>query len=708
MLLLGLLLRPVLALTLEREDRPLVALLVDSSKSMSLVDPRDAAEDRARAAIAGGALAPDAGLAKTPPGDAAATSRAEIASAALGNDKIALLSDLGEQADLVRYSFGGGLTAPGAEPDLPETAIGDALAEVLRRHSADKLAAVLLVTDGANNEGRAPLSAATALRERDVRVFAYGVGTTGSRDIAIESLDLPAVALAEDAVPVTVRIRHRGLAGTAAKLKITLAGVTAGEREFKLDGSGDQLVTIPVIPGKPGEFDIKASVETASGGEIYEDNNALSQGLRVLDSSIRVLMVEGSPRWEFKYIQAMLLRERRIELDCFLAGADPAVTRTPGSPYIEDFPERREDLFGYDLILFGDISPDVLPASTPENLAAFVAEGGGSLAVLAGKRFTPSAYRNTPLERMLPVELGATRLGTAGEIASRPLQLELTDEGLDAAFLNLDDDPERAAERWKILAPIYWTYPAARAKPAARPLLVHPVNKSPVLAIQRYGAGEVMWIGTDNTWRWRRNLGDLYHTRFWGQVVQRLAGRRLATGSRRTELRSDRTVAREGERFTVFARLLGTGFQARTDETIVANLLADDDDGAAPRKVTLRSVPGSPGFYRAEFPAGEPGRYRLTVPDDKAGGLDFTVRGADREFSQTAMDERGLRELAEFTGGAFLREEDLHKLPGMAMLEPAKVTISREAEIWNSPLYLLLLLLPITIEWFMRKFSELK
>ncbi len=709
-MLLGLLLRPVLKLTLKREEQRTLAVLVDASASMSIVDQRTSAEDRSRAAIASGKLKPDAGLDTPPPAaPSPAPARFQIAESALSNPELNLIESLSEKVKIVRHSFAGKLhpKETANDPTLPETALGDAMIETLRRHSADDLGGVLLITDGVSNEGITPLAAAKTLRDRGIRVFTYGVGTTDSRDVAIESIEMPTVALAEDAVPITVRIRQRGLAGEVAKVTVAMAGVSAGVKEIILDGSGEQEVTISIIPNKPDEYQIEASIETA-GGEILETNNTLKRSLRVIDSSLKVLMVESAPRWEFKYIQAMLLREKRIDLDCYLATVDPAVARAKDNPYIENFPERREDLFGYDLILFGDIDPAKLPDNAMENITSFVSDGSGSLIILAGKYFTPASYRNTQLERLLPIELSPTRLGTNTAIANRPVRLQLTEEGLAEGFLNLEEDPELAEARWAKLPPIYWVTKTERAKPAAKTYLVHPDGNYPVIAMQRYGAGEVMWIGTENTWRWRRNTGDLYHTRFWGQVVQRMAGRRLATGSRRSELRSDRTVAREGERFTVFARLLDQNFQPRSDESIKAVLNGSGNQPGPQRTVTLRAIPGSPGEYRAEFPAGKPGRYKLGLPDDSDGGIDLTVRGTDREFAQTAMDKQTLQEIASITGGSFLREEDLHNLPDIIALEPAEILLGRESELWNSPLYFILLLLPLTIEWFMRKFAELK
>lgn len=709
-LLLGILLKPIISLDLERDHKKTLAVLIDSSSSMGIADPRINIKDIAREAIANGTLDPSASLDSSPDTlPQSPSSRFKIAEQALNNDKINLLKRLGEKSEIVTYNFGGAIndSSPTSEPKDSETSIGNALHEVLRRHSADDLGGILLISDGANNEGKAIVPVAEDLRERGIPVFAYAVGTDSPRDTAIKSIELPNVALAEDAVPVTIQFNQQGMAGEKGKLIISMSGAKAIEKEFVFSDEESQEITLPVIPKKAGEYQISATIET-SIGEILDNNNNFSRGLRVLDSSLKVLMIESSPRWEFKYVQAMLLRERRIDLDCFLAEADPIVARTENSPYLESFPDTREQLFNYDLIMFGDINPDQISDNTIENISSFVSNGGGSLIIMAGKRFTPSSYRNTDLQNLIPVELAPTRLGGNSNNAQRPILLDITETGLNEGFLNLEEDPDLAKQRWSKLPPIFWSVKTLGAKPAAKTYLTHPDGDYPVVAIQKYGAGEVLWIGTENTWRWRKNTGDLYHTRFWGQIVQRMAGRRLATGSRRSELRSDRAIAREGENFTVFARLLDENFIPREDETIEASLVKSNSNTGNSKKVTLRAVPGSPGYYRSEFSAEDQGRYRLTIIDDESSGIDLNVRGADREFAKTAIDEKTLKEIANITNGSYLREENLNDLPTIAKIEPAKIKISREATLWSSPLYLILLLLPITIEWFMRKFAELK
>ena len=69
------------------------------------------------------------------------------------------------------------------------------------------------------------------------------------------------------------------------------------------------------------------------------------------------------------------------------------------------FPAAKEELFAYDVILMGDADPSYMTQSQMQHLAAFVIEKGGGLLFIAGENFNPLAYRGTPMEQLLPIEL---------------------------------------------------------------------------------------------------------------------------------------------------------------------------------------------------------------------------------------------------------------------------------------------------------------
>ena len=59
-------------------------------------------------------------------------------------------------------------------------------------------------------------------------------------------------------------------------------------------------------------------------------------------------------------------------------------------------------------------------------------------------------------------------------------------------------------------------------------------------------------------------------------------------------------------------------------------------------------------------------------------------------------------------GGRFFREENLHELAESISVKKVTVDSRREVELWATPLYFILIMLVVTIEWVVRKFSHLK
>src|SRR6185503_20458977 len=94
------------------------------------------------------------------------------------------------------------------------------------------------------------------------------------------------------------------------------------------------------------------------------------------------------------------------DLKVYLIDGDPGLTAGPNSPYLTEFPRTKADLTDrFDVILFGDVNPNVLSPAQMTNINDFVAKQGGGFVMIAGRQFSPNAYANTPIEKLLPVEL---------------------------------------------------------------------------------------------------------------------------------------------------------------------------------------------------------------------------------------------------------------------------------------------------------------
>ena len=687
-LVLVILLQPVVVLKLEREAPRTLPVLIDCTGSMGLVD-------------------------------ADGTTRSQKVEAALTSaEGVSLLSSLEKELEIPRFTFDADSLeeVEDLRPPLAaageETALGDVIDEAIERYRGASLAGLVLISDGGQNSGQTLGETVPQLKGAGIPVIAIGVGDPDSRDVAMESVEVPEILLADDAAPVTVKLRTQGMEGGGGRVVFSLGGVEVAEEEVDILEDGLQEVSTVFVPRRVGDYVLEARFEVDGTREALADNNSGQAALRVVDRRLRVLLVDQAPRWEFKYLEAMLLRERRVDLSCFLFEGDQEIAQVPGSPHLEQFPLRSEELFDFDLVLLGDIDPSYLAEERLALLGEYVSSAGGALVVIAGKRFMPSSYRRTILEQLLPVELAAASVGTANAAATRPLRLNFTQAGRRSVMLQLGDDPDASEALWRSLPPIYWTARVERAKPAAEVLLTRAeatssAQTTPVVALHRYGAGEVLFVGTDNFWRFRRNVGDRYHSILWGQIIQRMAGSRLLTEDPRITLKASKRSFRPGERVRIYARLFTPNWEPREQEAVQAVLAAGEDPDRR-QEVVMRAVPGQEGIYRSEFVAGNPGNYRLALAGDQIASLDFAVRDENLELSRTALNERLLRDLAEQTGGAYFPLGQLDQVASVLNERSVKLTSLREADLWSSPLFLALILLFITTEWIVRKISELK
>lgn len=705
LLLLLLLLRPALTVTLEGRIRRTLVLLLDGTRSMNIRDPRVSELDVKRS-----------NWNKD-------ITRLDLARSLLKDDRLKLFPRIKKNFDLAPYRLAATATELAATNWLDDftatnavTAIGDSLREIISRKSGQPIAGIFLVTDGANNSGTPPRDVAGLAKQEGLPLYIYGVGITSPPDIIVNSIFAQELTFIDDEVPVTVRVRSQNLRGKTAKLTLTLGDKQVDQQEITFDADGEQVIALKFTPNTAGEFDLTAAIAPLPE-ETVKDNNSVSQRIRVIDAKIKVLLIEQYPRWEFRYLQANLMRDRRVQLKCLLYEGDPGIATGENSPYLDKFPAKKEDLFKYDLIVLGDVDPKLFTPEQLDALGEFVAKFGGGFMMIAGKRYSPAAYTKTVIEKLLPVEFDPYTINAVGEnVGETPIRLELTAEGRANSMLRLAEKSEDSLARWTSLPPIYWDARVSRPKPGAEVLLVDAdpakatrFGKMPVIAAHQYGAGRVLFIGTDNTWRWRKNVGETFFTTLWGQITQRMALAHLLGGAKRTQLSTDRRAYLAGERVTVFARLYNASFEPVTDPTVRGTCTTRDANGRGPSiDVQLRPSPEQRGMYRGELVAPLPGRYKFQVESDKEARVDFDVVEPQFELGDTAMNEPLLKEMATLSGGEFFHEEDLNRLPDAINRRGDKVRSSIEVDLWSSPFYFLLMLVVATAEWILRKVCQLK
>ncbi len=730
--LLFLLLKPTL-LWESREDRPrAVAVLADDSQSMTTREARATYADRWRLAVAFDRVpadkpVPELASAGDLPADLPESpSRLDIVKATLSNPRLNLIERLRAVGPVQASAFGAARSARDGRDGQwvsalagkeARTALADSVADLLRRDDNELPAAIVILTDGRDNASKQGLNEVAREAARlKVPLHVYGVGSSAVGRLALRDVVVPETFFVDDTVSVPVRLRSAGHRDARAEIVVKLGGREVARKAFDL-GEGDDLTeTLSFVPtladAAAGKQELTTSIRLVNDGDKPADE--LTRSVRVVDRKVKVLIVDSGPRWDFKYLQRALLRDRRVEARFWLSQGDKEAMAS-GPPFLPGFPANREELFAYDLLVLGDLPASALTTVQLEAIRDFVAEGGG-LIHIAGRQAGPATYVGTPIADVLPVEFSSQSFPIDAANRSASFRPQMTELGVRSAVLRLTDDPAENARVWKALPEIYWHYPVTRLKPAADALVVHPTSRTPdgkpmpLLASHYYGKGYVVFCGFDETWRWRYNEADKFFGRYWSQTIY-VAGVPRSLGTKLTQLSLDNPDPLLGQTGQLYARLFKSDLSPQSAEQVEGTLERLDVAPEAKERtsrVTLRRLPGVSGDYTAAVPFNRTGKFTLSVDNGgNPGSVEYRVTlPPDHELSAGGMMEDELRALAEQSGGRFYREEDLHRMPSQIERKTVPVTVRDETVLWNvwSLVWVVGLL---SLEWFLRKFSSL-
>jgi hypothetical protein len=664
-------------------------------------------------------------------------------------------SDLFRPAGRARKGPGRGLyLGPGC------TDLGQPLARALARSGPDRgrILGVVLLSDGQHNWGPSPAPKAAELGQRKIPVFPVLLGTTTPPpDVVLTEVRARANVFRDTQAPVEARFTVTGMPAQDVKVELHRPGRKLRPEDVRTvrhDGT-DRSYTVHFRPlmSRAGTEVLTVKVRPTSDRvkETTTANNSRRALVRVASDRIRVLLIDGEARWEYHYLAAALLRDRAVRPDRVvfkqprLGEIPQAELARAGLPGLR-LPEKKagdpeDPLARYDCIILGDVAPEQLPVADRLRLERYVAGRGGTLVLVAGKRHLPLGFGEErgprgepdPLLKLLPVEAPEAVRPTAG------FAVRLTPEGSAAPFMQMDPTPDASVRVWAGLPRHYWAA-VGRARPGATVLAFVPAEggKGPgggaeraraLIARQNYGAGRVLYVGLDSTWRWRYRTGDRYHHRFWGQVVRwAAADDLLPAGNRHVRFGSRDPVYGPGGDVEVLARLseevgpLPPGAQAS------ARLLRRAGGKEEPAAVVrLEPAPARPRLLRGKVRGLAPGRYRIELdiphlgaklkapPEDPGAGREgdgFTVLPPEgNELFQLAANRTVLEGIAAASRGEVLTPETAGRLLDRLAQRVVRREHRDEQRPWqDEPLVwgvLGLFLGLLTLEWVGRKVAGL-
>jgi uncharacterized membrane protein len=675
--LLVMLWRPSLILTSLVPQRNVLAVLIDDSSSMAMADDGVARVERVREVF---------------------------------GDSSTLPAELREKFQVRTYSFSDVSRRLGNAADLTASGTGSriegALSEVYTELRHLPLAGMVVVSDGAQNLASTSRDLMDEIEARKIPIYTLGVGRTElRRDLQVDEVSLARSALPGSLLTANVTVRQRGYIGGEARLEAREGQRIVASKQLQFGPEPVQTVPISFTPTSKGIKEYTFTISSSGGEEVLE-NNRQSRLVEVQDRAARVLYIEGEPRWEYKFLRRALELEESLRVVSLLRTSQNKFYRQ-GIESEEELAEGLPDpeaLFKYEGLIIGSIGSSFFDAEQQKSIYDFVSRRGGGVLFLGGREaLSAGGYQNSSLADLIPVELQTA--GASESFRYTPAKFQLTSRGWDRLQLSSDVDANK--QDWDALPPL-GTYQTTGPPKAGAVVLGEGVpeggERVPLLVSQRFGRGRALMFATDGSWHWQMQMesSNQSHEIFWRQLLHAL----ISETPLPVSVSADKALYADENRVRITAQVYDENFEPMNAANATATVHSPDGSTV---EVPMQHSVDQDGIFWGEVTASPVGVYRVDLKAENAGqaiGASSAyfqrVDGVLEHFSPE-QNVQLLTRMAERTGGRYYPLEDAAALPEQLTYSPAGVSVPEIRDLWDMPIWLLLIFLLKGAEWAMRK-----
>jgi hypothetical protein len=570
------------------------------------------------------------------------------------------------------------------------------------------LTAVVFASDGDWNEGEPPVEAAVRLRMANVPVFGIPVGNRQRLpDVELLSLDAPTFGIVGKNVRVPFTIDSSLPREYTATVVLKASDGEEVSKDVRIAPQGRTSDSLVWKPKQTGDFTVRLEIPKHDS-ETVSDNNQLDAPVSIREEKLRVLLVESYPRWEYRYLRNALSRDPGVELSCLLF--HPGLEKVGGGnkDYIKAFPAKLQDLAPYDVVFLGDVGVEEgqLTEEQCRLLRGLVEFQASGLVFMPGMLGRQLSLFETPLEDVYPVLLDEGQ--PSGWGSRTPCRYELTASGERSLLTKLADSQENNADVWDSLPGFQWYAPVLRAKAGTEVLCVHgdavgDFGRLPIIVTRTYGAGKVLFMGTDGAWRWRKGVEDKYHYRFWGQVVRWMAYQRnMAKGeTMRLYYTPDQPQLRKT--ITLKVNVMEPTGEPLSQGEVTARVVAPSGNG---QTIQFTPLGDEWGAFMGRYVSDEPGKHTVTLSCRETGSsleASFYVQGVDKEPVGRPARPEVIEEISRVTRGKIVPLDKITEIVNHFQEMPDPPPHVRRLQIWCHPVTASLIVVLLGAFWVARK-----
>lgn len=565
------------------------------------------------------------------------------------------------------------------------------ITRLLQEDNPFPLTGIVVVSDGRQLAAGNGAAVARLAAQQQVPIHTAAVGATREPwDLAILDVVAPPFAVKGATTNVRVRLKTVLPAPADVRVELLLRGQPVAGDTFKLGAAAEQTCVLPLTPAETGRW--RYTVRVASVPDEVEPlaNNTRDVVINVRDEHFRVLLLDWQPRWETRFALNILQRLDYLDLNAIIVVTQPDATLARGVRK-GTWPKDRATLALYDLIVIGDLPPDLLTSDEWAALRDTVTTGGKTLCVLAGPG--PSPVADPALAALLPLTdplPAATPPATPAAAEPERVRLCLTGAGrwhpLTAALgTALPVVPDPSLSGWR---------PGSRALALAAPA------GPPLLSTRYAGLGQVLLVGDEQLWKHLNPTQLPAHTALYVNLVSWAidADRLPAAPAAPAVPLLDRHVlsARDGVQVWLPGGAPGTAIEAVDGTQVIAQQLL--------ARAAAGSNLASATFTHLHLPARA---ITFRVQGATAATAPLLVVDDNPELGWLSRDDAFLNTLAEGSGG---RAAQLSELPSLLPDFAPKERVEKQEHLWrlwDARWVFAFLLSILTLEWIWRKWVGL-
>lgn len=603
------------------------------------------------------------------------------------------------------YTFTSGLTKlkeyfSGAVDYSGEiTDIAAALKSLKDESKNENLQAVVLVSDGNYNQGKNPVYTA---EELNVPVFTIGIGDTSEqRDVLIAKVQTNNIAYAQTRIPIDVTVKWSGCRGENVEVVLSEGKSIIDKKTINLN-SGDSETQIRMYYEAQEEGAKKITVNVSNiTGELTEKNNYKSVFIKVLKSKLKVLILGGSPSADVTAINQALSEDQHIEYISF-------IQKKVGEFYSYKMLDGKELTFSQssldsaDCIVMINFPTIITTKEILEQIKRTIGDQRKSILFINGKDVDYTKLRS--IEEYLPFSWTNVNSNELFVFAS------IHEKNKNHPLLNI----ETAAtyEGWTQLPPVFKTQTQFRSKIESEILATIKIQNiqidEPLILtrnINRYKSAAITGYGL---WRWRllaqgNSLTERLYASFLTHTIKWLTTKE---DEKKVRVLPVKEVFATTDPIEFTAQVYDDQYRQLDGAEVSVSIEREKE-----RTEMILDAVGS-GRYEGAITNLSEGDYVYSANAIKNGRLvgedkgKFSVGKMNIEYLDTKLNKQLLDRVAFKTGGVYADIENVNKIIkelSSKKYEPQEITTITKVQIWNWEYIALLMVLLLSVEWFIRK-----